>query len=154
MFFFLITLLGTGGSLIPTYENWGTGGSPILTLWCFLTHLCITHRVPTSIINTRYIFHLMVCSQVLPYRNTLLLLIMCVDFGPLFSPKKKKNPFVKFVSVVTAGCEISPNIETLTSDTLEPGRRFFPRPPRAGRRSLNPFAIKTKNFPNKREILL
>ncbi len=49
MFFFPITLLGTGGSLIPMYGKWGTGESLILTFWCFLTHLCITHRVPTSI---------------------------------------------------------------------------------------------------------
>ncbi len=34
--------LGTGGSLIPTYEKLGTG-----VFRCFLTHLCITHRVPT-----------------------------------------------------------------------------------------------------------
>ncbi len=47
--FFLITLLGTGGSLIPTYEKLGIGGSLILTFWCFLTHLCITHKVPTSL---------------------------------------------------------------------------------------------------------
>ncbi len=49
IFFFLITLLGTGGSPIPTYEKLGIGGSLILTFRCFLTHLCITHRVPTSI---------------------------------------------------------------------------------------------------------
>jgi hypothetical protein len=41
--FFLITLLGTSGSLIPTYEKLGIG-----VFRCFLTLLCITHRVPTS----------------------------------------------------------------------------------------------------------
>jgi hypothetical protein len=29
-------------------KKWGTGGSLILTFWCFLTHLCITHKVHTS----------------------------------------------------------------------------------------------------------
>jgi hypothetical protein len=41
--FFLITLLGTGGSLTPTYEKMRIDGSLILTFRCF------PHRVPTSI---------------------------------------------------------------------------------------------------------
>ncbi len=35
--------------LLPRHmKKWGTGGSLIQTFRCFLTHLCITHRVPTS----------------------------------------------------------------------------------------------------------
>jgi hypothetical protein len=41
--FFLITLLGTSGSLIPTYEKLGTG-----VFQCFLTHLCIVRLSVTT----------------------------------------------------------------------------------------------------------
>jgi hypothetical protein len=35
--------------LLPGHmKKWGTSGSLIETFWCFLTHMCITHRVPIS----------------------------------------------------------------------------------------------------------
>jgi hypothetical protein len=37
--------------LLPQHmKKWGIDGSLIQILWCFLAHLCITHRVPTSLI--------------------------------------------------------------------------------------------------------
>jgi hypothetical protein len=50
-------------------KKWGTGGSLILTFWCFLTHLCITHRVHTSIYKSKHGVCVFVCMSLMNERT-------------------------------------------------------------------------------------
>jgi hypothetical protein len=60
--FFFNNIIGNRWISDPDiWKKWGTGASLILTFWCFLTHLCITHRVHTSIYKNKHGVCLSMC---------------------------------------------------------------------------------------------